>query len=130
MQESEERFRKVFEEGPLGVVLLGLDGRIQHANRRFCEMLGYSEEKIIALGSVGLSHPEDWKKDRQLASRLLHGEIPNYTIDKRYARKDGTVFWGQVTVSLMHDAEGKPTAFIRMIEDITERKRTQTELQL
>jgi PAS domain S-box-containing protein len=120
----------VFEEGPLGVVLLGLDGRIQHANRRFCEMLGYSEEKIIALGSVGLSHPEDWKKDRQLASRLLHGEIPNYTIDKRYARKDGTVFWGQVTVSLMHDAEGKPTAFIRMIEDITERKRTQTELQL
>ena len=49
LQESEERFRKVFEEGPLGVGLLGLDGRIQHVNRRFCEMLGYSEEEIVAL---------------------------------------------------------------------------------
>ena len=62
LQESEERFRKVFEEGPLGVVLLGLDARIQHCNRRFCEMLGYSEEEIIALGLVGISHPEDWRR--------------------------------------------------------------------
>ena len=76
LQESEERFRKVFEEGPLGVVLLGLDARIQHCNRRFCEMLGYSEEEIIALGLVGISHPEDWEKDCQFGSRLLRGEIP------------------------------------------------------
>ena len=129
LQESEERFRKVFEEGPLGFGLLGLDGRIQHVNRRFCEMLGYSEEEIIALGSVGISHPEDWEKDCQLGSRLVRGEISNYTIDKRYARKDGTVFWGRVTVSVMHDAEGKPTAFIRMVEDIAERKRAEEELR-
>ena len=119
----------MFEEGPLGVVLLGLDVRIQHCNRRFCEMLGYSEEEIIALGLVGISHPEDWEKDYQFGSRLLRGEIPTYTIDKRYIRKDGTVFWGQLTVSMMHDAEGKPTMVIGMIEDITEQKQAETALQ-
>jgi PAS domain S-box-containing protein len=129
LQKSEECFRKVFEEGPLGVVLLGLDARIQHCNRRFCEMLGYSEEEIIALGLVGITHSDDWERDRQLVSRLLCGEIPTYTIDKRYVRKGGTVFRGQLTVSMMHDAEGKPTTVIGMIEDISERKRAEELLQ-
>ena len=109
LQESEERFRKVFEEGPLGVVLLGLDAQIQHCNRRFCEMLGYSEEEIIALDLVGITHADNREGGSQLVSRLLHGEISKYTIDKRYVRKDGTVFWGQLTASMMHDAEGEPT---------------------
>ena len=127
--ESEERFRKVFEEGPLGVVLLSLDVHIQHCNRRFCEMLGYSEEEIIALGLVGISHPADWEEDFQFGSRLLRGEIPTYTINKRYVRKGGTVFWGQLTVSMMHDAEGKSTMVIGMVEDITERKRAEQALK-
>ena len=127
-QESEERFRKVFEEGPLGVVLLGLDARIQHCNRRFCEMLDYSEEEIIALGLAGISHPEDWQKDFEFGSRLLNSEIPNYTIEKRYVRKGGTVFWGQLTVPMMHNAEGKPTTIIGMVEDISERKRAEERL--
>jgi PAS domain S-box-containing protein len=129
LRESEERFRKVFDEGPLGVVLLGLDIRIRRCNRRFCEMMGCSEEEIIALGLVGISHPEDWEKDFQFGSRLLRGEIPTYTIDKRYVRKEGTVFWGQLTVSMMHDAEGKSTMVIGMIEDITERKQAEESLR-
>ena len=58
-QESEERFRKVFEEGPIGILLVGTDGSIRHANQHFCEMLGYSENEIIALGLAGISHPDD-----------------------------------------------------------------------
>ncbi len=127
--ESEERFRKVFEEGPLGVVLLSLEACIRRCNRRFCEMLGYSEEEIVALGLVGISHPEDWEKDFQFGSRLLRGEIPTYTIDKRYVRKGGTVFWGQLTVSMMHDAEGRSTMVIGMVEDISERKRAEAGLR-
>lgn len=129
VQESEERFRKVFEEGPLGIVLLGLDARIQHCNHRFCEMLDYSEEEIIALGLADISHPEDWRKDFELGSRLLNGEIPNYTIEKRYIRKGGVVFWGQLTASIMHDAEDKPTTIISMVEDISERKRAEERLR-
>ena len=78
LRESEERFRKVFEEGPIGVVLVGTDGRIQHANRRFCEMLGYSESEIIALGLAGISHPDDWERDYPFVSRLWRGEISSY----------------------------------------------------
>ncbi len=129
LQESEERFRKVFEEGPLGVVLAGLDLGIQHVNKRLCDMLGYSEDETIGLGIRGISHPDDWEKDRALGARVVRGEIPQYTIEKRYVRRDGQVFWGQLTVSMMHDAKGRPTTIIGMIEDITQRKRAEEALQ-
>ena len=113
----------------MGIVLLGLNAHVQQCNRRFCEMLGYSEEEIIALNLVGITHADDRESGSQLISRLLHGEISKYTIDKRYVRKDGMAFWGQLTASMMHDAEGKPTAVIGMIEDISERKRTEERLR-
>jgi PAS domain S-box-containing protein len=129
LQESEERFRRIFEEGPLGVILASLDGRIHRVNRRFCDLLGYSEREITELGIKGFSHPDDYQLDERLAARLLRGEIPCYTLDKRFFRKDGQLRWGQVTVSLMRDAEGKPTHAIGMTEDITARKLAEQELQ-
>jgi PAS domain S-box-containing protein len=129
LQESEERFRMAFEEGPIGVALLGLDAGIQHVNQRFCQMLGYSEDEIIALGISGITHPDDYAKDHALGMPLLRGEIPSYTIEKRYIRKDGQIFWGQLTTSMMHDAAGKPSIVIGMIEDITERKRAEEALR-
>jgi len=128
-QRSEERFRKVFEEGPIGVALVGPDSRIQQVNRRMCEMLGYSEEEIIALGIKGITHPEDVEKDRQLAMNLFCNAIPSYTIEKRYVCKDGRVIWGQLTASLMHDSEGHPTIGIDMIADITEWKQANQRLR-
>lgn len=126
---SEERFRKVFEEGPLGVALVTLDSRIQHVNRRLCELLGYSEEEIIALGITGITHPDDRRLEDHSRIRLLRGEVPSFTIDKRFVRKDRQAIWGQLTASLMHDAEGRPMALIGMIEDITERKRAEWALK-
>jgi PAS domain S-box-containing protein len=129
LRESEERFRRVFEDGPLGVALVGLDGRIKDVNRRFCEMLGYSEQEIIDLGIPGISHPDDVESDRQFGLQLVRGEIPSYTINKRYVRKDGHVIWGQLTASMMHDAESRPTHIIAMIEDITDRKQAEERVQ-
>ena len=129
LQESEQRFRKVFEEGPIGIVLVGTDGGIQHANRRFCEMLGYAESEIIAVGLAGISHPDDWERDHPFVSRLWRGEISHYQVEKRYLRKDGQAVWGQLTVSLLHDEAGKPMNTIGMVEDITERKRAAERLQ-
>ena len=70
LRESEERFRAVFEEGPIGLLLVSPDGRVQRVNRRFCEMLGYSECEIIALGLERLTHPDDWKRDFPFVSPL------------------------------------------------------------
>jgi PAS domain S-box-containing protein len=129
LRESEERFRKVFEEGPIGVLLVGTDGRIQQCNRRFCEMLRYSEGEILTLGLAGISHPDDWERDYPFVSRLWHGEIPYYHLEKRYVRKDGQVIWAHVAIALMHDAAGRPTNSIGMVEDITERKRAEERLR-
>ena len=129
LRESEERFRKIFEEGPLGILLVGTDGRIQRANRSFREMLGYSESEMIALGVAGIAHPEDWERDYPFVSRLWRGEISHYQVERRYLRKDGQVIWGHLTVSLMRDEAGKPMDAIGMIEDITERKRAEENLQ-
>ena len=129
MRESEERFRKIFEEGPIGILLANADGRIQRANRRFCEMLGCSEGEIIALGLPGISHPDDWERDRPLLSRLWQGEISHYHVEKRYLRKDGQAVLAQLTVSLMHDEAGRPIYCIGMVEDITERKQAEEKLQ-
>ncbi len=128
LRESEERFRKVFEEGPMGILLVGTDGRIQHVNRRFREMLGYSEEEIIALGIAGISHPDDWKRDRPLVSRLWHGESSYYHAEKRYFHKDGRMVWAQLTISLMRDKAGRPINTVGMVEDITGRKQAEEEL--
>ena len=129
LRESEERFRKVFEEGPLGILLVGTDGRIQHVNRRFREMLGYSEDEIIALGLADISHPDDWKRDHPFVSRLWRGEISHYHVEKRYLRKDGQPVWAQLTVSLMHDEAGRPINTVGMVEDISERKQAEEALQ-
>jgi len=129
LKESEERFRKVFEAGPLGILLVGTDGRIQHTNPLFCEMLGYSESEIIALGLPGISHPDDWERDHPFVSRLWNGEISHYHAEKRYFRKDGRVVWAQLTVSLIHDDAGRPINTVGMVKDITERKRSEEELR-
>jgi PAS domain S-box-containing protein len=129
LRESEDRFRKVFEEGPLGILLVGTDGGIQHTNQHFCDMLGYSENEIIALGLTGISHPDDWARDRPAISRLWRGEISCYHVEKRYLRKDGQVLWAQLTVSLMHDEAGRPINTVGMVTDITERKQAEEALQ-
>jgi PAS domain S-box-containing protein len=129
LRESEERFRKVFEEGPIGILLVDTDGRIQRANRRFCEMLGYAESELIAVGLAGVSHPDDWERDLPFVSRLWRGEISRYHLEKRYLRKDGQLVWCQVTISLMHDEAGRPINNIGMVEDITERRQAEERLQ-
>lgn len=125
--ESEERFRKVFEEGSLGMVLAGMDYRFTKVNKRFCEMVGYSEEELSALTPFDITHPEDTKKDRELAAGLIDGSIPYFTMDKRYIRKDSRIIWITITISLLRSNEGKPHYFLGMINDITDRKNAEKD---
>ena len=129
LQDGAERFSKVVEQGPMGVILVGLDARVHRVNRRCCEMLGYTEEEIIARGIAGITHPDDREADHELAKSLLRGEIASYTIEKRYVGKNEHAMWGQLIASIMHDPAGRPSLVIGMIEDITLRKRIQAALQ-
>jgi PAS domain S-box-containing protein len=127
LRESEERFRRVFEEGPLGVALQGPDHRFLKVNHALCQMMGYSAAELVQMSFVDITHPEDVQSDLKLADRLLRREMPSYRIQKRYVTKDGQILWVNLTKSLIVDNDGAPLYGITMVEDITEVKRTQQE---
>jgi two-component system, cell cycle sensor histidine kinase and response regulator CckA len=127
--QSEARFRKIFEEGPLGIALLSTDCRFLRANTTFCDLLGYTEREILGRTFADLTHPDDVLGNIENIKALLQGEIPQYNTEKRYLRKDGTIVWVHVTASLVRDAQGRPLYFVAMVADIRERLRAQHALR-
>ena len=127
LRESEERFRRVFEEGPLGLALVGKDYRFVKVNNSFCRMVGYSESELLQMTFAEITHPDDLQADVDLAERLFKGEIPFFQLQKRYLKKNGEIIWIRLTASILRDQEGEPVHGLGMIEDITEFKRIQEE---
>src|SRR5215472_13453753 len=84
LRESEERFRRVFEEGSLGMTLQGPNHRFLKVNNALCQMLGYSESALLQTSFVDITHSEDVQEDLELADRLFRREIPFYRLQKRY----------------------------------------------
>ncbi|MBD0342880.1 MAG: PAS domain S-box protein, partial [Microcoleus sp. Co-bin12] len=122
LQQSEQRFRAVFEQAALGIVKVWPDGQILRVNQGFCNIVGYSALELKARKVGDISHPEDVEVDVESANRLLAGEIFNYSLEKRFVRKDGSFVWTNVTVSLVRDGVGEPSYLIGVIEDISSRK--------
>jgi len=127
MRESEERFRRVFEEGPLGLALVGRDYRFTKVNSALCEMVGYPEAELLQKTFTEITHPDDVQADLELAKRLFKRQIPSYRMQKRYQKKNGEIIWINLTASIIRGPDGKPLHGLAMIEDITEIKRTEEE---
>jgi PAS domain S-box-containing protein len=127
LRASEERFRRVFEEGPLGLALIGKDYRFEKANSALCRMVDYEEVELLQLSFVDITHPDDVRADVDLAEQLFKREIPFYRIQKRYVKKSGEIIWINLTASMILGPNGEPLHGLAMIEDITEIKRTQEE---
>ncbi|MEG4233154.1 PAS domain S-box protein [Microcoleus sp. Pol11C3] len=122
LQESEQRFRTVFEQAAIGIVKVWPDGQFLNANQGFCNIVGYSELELKSRNVGDISHPEDVAADVESRDRLLAGEIFNYSIEKRFIRKYGSFVWTNMTVSLVRDGFGEPSYVIGVIEDISARK--------
>ena len=129
LQESEQRFRAVFEQAALGIVKVWPDGQFLKVNQGFCNIVAYSELELKALNIWDISHPEDVEADVAFGERLLGGEIFNYSLEKRFVRKDGSWVWTNVNVSLVRDGFGEPSYGIAVIEDISERKLAESILR-
>src|SRR5439155_11506139 len=128
-RQSEERFRKVFEEGPIGIVLGSPDFRILKANRALCQMLGYTEGELTGLRFADITHPEDAERTLQLGRELFGGKIPSYQLEKRYVTKSQQVIWANVTTTLIRGHDG-PTLYARgIIENISKRKQSEQVLE-
>jgi PAS domain S-box-containing protein len=130
LRESEERFRRVFEEGPLGLALVGKDYRFLRVNYTLCQMLRYDETELVQMSFVDLTYPDDARTDVELTDQLFRGEIPYFRMQKRYLKKNGEIIWINLTASVIRDRHGEPLYGIGMIEDITEAKRNQEEAVL
>lgn len=126
---SEARFRATFEQAAIGIVHTSLDRRYIAVNRKFCDMLGYTRDELIGMSATSLNHPDDSDDENVFKEQLLHGNAESLSAEKRYLRKDGTVIWANRTVSLVRDLAGEPLYFLRVVEDITERKRLEEELR-
>ena len=113
-------FRDVFNASPIGIVVENLDGQPLFVNPAFCSMLGFSEEELRRKHCVDLSPPEDAQKDWNLFQQLRAGSINHYQLEKRYFRRDGSLIWGRLTISLLNSLPSP--LVIAMVEDITEQK--------
>lgn len=129
LREAEERFRLAFDEAPIGVALVALDGRWLRVNRALCQIVGYSAEEMLTLGFQDITHPDDVGADIEHIRRLLAGSIETNQIEKRYIHADGHVVWIQLNVSLARDDRGLPLYFITQIQDITGRRATEEKVR-
>ena len=127
LRDSEERFRVTFEEAPVGMVICVGDGVIVKANRALCRMSGYSEEELVGRHVRDLAHPEDRELSGPFVEKFLGGEIPSFSVEKRYIRKDGQPFLAQAITAAARGPDGKIAFGLGVVEDITERKRVEQE---
>jgi PAS domain S-box-containing protein len=122
LQESETTFRAVFERAGIGMAVVDPDGRLVRANQEFVDLLGYQVPELCGMHGRKLTHPGDYETEKQLFIQMLHGDIPGYQIEKRYIRKDGSIIWGRLTMTLVRTAAREPQFAIGMIENITDRR--------
>ena len=129
LRESEERFKSSFRDAATGMALVATNGRWLQVNRALCRIVGYSEEELLEKTFQEITHPDDLEAGLNQMRRTLAGEIETYQLEKRYLHKEGSVVWGLLSVSLVHDEGGEPLYFVAQIQDITERKMLEEQLE-
>jgi PAS domain S-box-containing protein len=122
LQESEGRFRGAFHSTSLGMALTALDGSYVQVNDRLAEMLGYEPAELSKLNVRDVTHPEDIEADVQSVQELQSGKCESFQREKRYVRKDGSVMWAELTVSVVRGYDGSPTHVVSHVQDITSQR--------
>ena len=128
-EEDKERFLSVFDYSAVGMALVGCDGRWLRVNRALCEILGYSEQELLATNFQSVTHPDDLDADLSYANKVFSGQLRVYHNEKRYIHKQGHVVWVTLTASAVPDASGKVSYGIAQVQDITAKKNVEATLR-
>jgi PAS domain S-box-containing protein len=129
LRNSEERFRTAFEDAPIGMAIVGLDGRFLNVNDCLCDIVGYTQKELLNRRFRDITFHEDLAVDLASFQRLLTGELSSYQREKRYIHKQGHVVNIQLTASLMRDSRGEPLHFLAHMQDISEQKQLEQALR-
>ncbi len=128
--ESEARFRSVFEDAGIGMVLVNQNHAIVKLNRAFANMVGYLEEELTGKLFKEITHPDDVGVSVDQYGSLFKGKVSGYGLEKRYLHKQGSIVWAMLHVSLVRPVGGQPTYAIAQVQDITDRKQAEADREL
>jgi PAS domain S-box-containing protein len=131
LREANDEFESAFRHAAIGMSLVSLDGHWLKVNQSLCDLVGFTEEELLARSFQDITHPEDLREDLDYVEQLIAGEIDAYQMEKRYIRKDGSVVPVLLSVSLVRDRDGVPARFVSQIQDRTsDVQRRALELEL
>lgn len=130
LKESEERFRAAFEQAAVGMGHVGLDGQFVRVNDRLCELIGYERQELLTMSIHELTAPEDREATQELVEAVVSGEVGSYEQEKRYIRKGGGQVWVRLTVSAVWGGDGELAYLLGVVEDITEKRRTERDIRV
>ncbi len=129
LAESAQRFRATFEQAAVGMAQKTVEGKFLLVNQKLCDILGYSRQELLEKKFQEITLSEDLASELELLRQLLAGEIENFSLEKRYIRKNGELVWVNFTVSLLREQNGS-LFLMGVVEDIRERKQAEESLQL
>ncbi len=124
LRQSEMRFRAVFQDAGIGIVITDLDGTLLECNEAYERVTGYSRIELLSSSYAQVTHPEDTLAQRQLADEMLAGVREQLRMEKRYVRKSGEMIWARLTATVMREDDGTPRFIIGAVEDITAARRS------
>ncbi len=129
LQESQSHWRDLFHLSPIGMVEISLDGRFLEVNSSFCKFVGYSQAELIEFQLNEITHPDDQEMSWQSFRQLIHQEISQFQLEKRYRHKEGYWVYAIVNGYLRLDGQGKPRSVMGQIQDITQRKLAEEDIK-
>ncbi len=118
---SEVKYRSIFQSGGSGIVITNSQNYFVEVNPRFCEILGYSQEELLKLTFLDVTHPDDIIKSKDIMRKLHSGEEKRVSVEKRYYRKDGSIIWGSISIGLLKANDSDDIYNVGIFEDITAR---------
>ncbi|MEG3896605.1 MULTISPECIES: PAS domain S-box protein [unclassified Microcoleus] len=129
LRDSEERFRATVEQAAVGITHPDKTGRYLRVNQKFCEIVGYTASELLSRTWMDVTYPEDIDADLEQNKQLFAGEIDSFKMEKRLLRKDGTVVWVNITVSLIQEPLSGAIYNVVVTEDISDRKQAEAALK-
>ena len=129
LQASEKRFRAIFDQAPVAIALLDMQGHPIVSNLSLSKMLGYTTDELSKMMFTEFTYPEDINKDLNQFTDLITGKISRYSMEKRYIHKNRNIIWANLFVTTLNDNNGLPQEIIGMVEDITEQKKIHNEIK-
>jgi len=128
LRDSEERFRRLFEDSPVGMTVLDLEGRIQRTNRAIQRLIGFSAEDLTGKQVTDFAHPEEIEGDLQVVRDVSRGNPETAILERRFVKKDGAICSGHISLSLLRNSAGSPQGMVLVIEDVTQARTLESQL--